>query len=334
MRVLIFEFITGGGFVGQQWPESLAHEGAMMLQALVTELKYLPHIQPVIMLDRQCNHIDLPSQAEIISIEKDQNFFQILQESMTDCDVCWPIAPETDSVLLEIAGLAESLQKTALLSTTEAVKLCSNKMATSQHLLKHKINVCDTKLLSDVTDYPNEISVIKPIDGVGCEQSFIISSQDDFQHAVAGIRNLEQFIIQPYIEGKSLSLSCLFRHGKAWLLCCNEQQLIVNNGRFHLHGCRVNIQHCSLEKYQKLLENVAQAIPGLWGYIGIDIIESDVLGTVILEINPRLTTSYVGIHVATGINVAEQVIQLLDSDPVINIKNSKQVNVAIKIGIV
>jgi predicted ATP-grasp superfamily ATP-dependent carboligase len=116
------------------------------------------------------------------------------------------------------------------------------------------------------------------------------------------------------------------------LLCCNEQQVSFENAQFQLHECRVNIQHRSLDKFQKLVEKIAQAIPGLWGYIGIDIIDSDVLGPVILEINPRLTTSYVGIHSATGINVAEQVIKLIDSEPVITRKNNKLVNVTIKNG--
>ncbi|WP_256360467.1 hypothetical protein [Methylomonas koyamae] len=35
-----------------------------------------------------------------------------------------------------------------------------------------------------------------------------------------------------------------------------------------------------------------------------------------LEINPRLTSSYVGIGQATGINVAEQVLRLRQGEPI------------------
>jgi len=333
LRVLIFEFITGGGFAAEQWPESLASEGAMMLQALVSELKRLPHIQVVIMLDWRCRKMDLLSQTESIVVQKNQNFSQILQETMAGCDAVWPIAPEMDFILLDIAKLAETLHKTAILSTPEAVKLCSNKLATIKCLQEHHINVCDTQLLSNVVAYPNVQSVIKPIDGVGCEQSFIISCQDHYQQVITAIDNSEKYIIQPFIKGQSLSLSCLFKEGKAWLLCCNEQQVLIAKGQFQLQLCAVNIPHHSHENYQKLLEKIAQAIPGLWGYIGIDIINTDMNGPVILEINPRLTTSYVGIHSATGINVAEQVIQLLTSDPVITRKDNRQVNVTISKGI-
>ncbi len=304
-----------------------------MLQALVSELKCLPHIQLVVMLDWRCKQMDLPPQAEGIVVQKNQSFNQILQETMMECDAIWPIAPEMDSILLDIARLAETLHKTAILSTPEAVKLCSNKLATIKRLQEHHINVCDTRLLSDAVAYPNVKSVIKPVDGVGCEQSFIISCQDDYQRVIAGIDNPEQFVMQPFIKGQSLSLSCLFREGKAWLLSCNEQQVSITGGQFHLQACTVNVLHYSHEHYQKLLEKIAQAIPGLWGYIGIDIINSGMTGPAILEINPRLTTSYTGIHLATGINVAEQVIQLLVSDPIMTRKDNRQVNVTISTGI-
>jgi predicted ATP-grasp superfamily ATP-dependent carboligase len=48
-------------------------------------------------------------------------------------------------------------------------------------------------------------------------------------------------------------------------------------------------------------------VPGLWGYCGVDFIETPE-GPVVVEINPRLTMSYVGLRDATGINPAELVL--------------------------
>jgi predicted ATP-grasp superfamily ATP-dependent carboligase len=47
----------------------------------------------------------------------------------------------------------------------------------------------------------------------------------------------------------------------------------------------------------------------LWGYAGIDLILT-AGGPVILEINPRLTTSYVGLRQATGENPATLMLDL------------------------
>ena len=39
MRILVFEFVSGGGLAGERLPPSLAREGAAMLRALVEDLE-------------------------------------------------------------------------------------------------------------------------------------------------------------------------------------------------------------------------------------------------------------------------------------------------------
>ena len=58
---------------------------------------------------------------------------------------------------------------------------------------------------------------------------------------------------------------------------------------------------------------IAKAFPGLWGYVGIDLIDSPA-GPLVLEINPRLTTSYVGLAAAIGGNPAGMVLAMLAAD--------------------
>ena len=53
------------------------------------------------------------------------------------------------------------------------------------------------------------------------------------------------------------------------------------------------------------------AIPELWGIIGVDIIDSK-NGLQVLEVNPRITTSYVGLKESTGLNPAALVLDLVD----------------------
>jgi predicted ATP-grasp superfamily ATP-dependent carboligase len=45
----------------------------------------------------------------------------------------------------------------------------------------------------------------------------------------------------------------------------------------------------------------------LWGYVGVDLVLADA-GPIVLEINPRLTTSYCGLRDALGINPAALVL--------------------------
>jgi predicted ATP-grasp superfamily ATP-dependent carboligase len=62
-----------------------------------------------------------------------------------------------------------------------------------------------------------------------------------------------------------------------------------------------------------LAGRLAATIPGLWGYVGVDLVLTRE-GPVILEINPRLTTSYCGLGRALGINTAAMVLSLLGRD--------------------
>jgi predicted ATP-grasp superfamily ATP-dependent carboligase len=137
-----------------------------------------------------------------------------------------------------------------------------------------------------------------------------------------------QYVIQPHIEGKKTSLSCLFKQGSGWLLCANLQQFDIINQQYHLSKIIVNHDPDS-SVYQDLVDNIAHAFPELWGYAGIDLIETPEQ-RLVLEINPRLTTSFVGINSALGINVAENILQLLEGEPTLKAVCNQPVAINVK----
>ena len=96
-----------------------------------------------------------------------------------------------------------------------------------------------------------------------------------------------------------------------------------------MQACSVNVNNQMADFYRTLVQRMAKAMPGLWGYVGIDLIESAEQGPLVLEINPRLTTSYVGINRATGINVAEQSLALLEGEPDLTSINQQAIRVGI-----
>ena len=62
-------------------------------------------------------------------------------------------------------------------------------------------------------------------------------------------------------------------------------------------------------------------------------IETHTGENLILEINPRLTSSYAGINAALGINVAESVLAMLEhKPPVLNRTKNQQVHITIDQG--
>jgi predicted ATP-grasp superfamily ATP-dependent carboligase len=54
-----------------------------------------------------------------------------------------------------------------------------------------------------------------------------------------------------------------------------------------------------------------RAIPGLAGYVGVDLILTPG-GPLVVELNPRLTTSYLGLRAATRRNLAAAAIAALE----------------------
>ena len=324
----MFEYITGGGFAGQTLPASLAAEGGMMLQALLAELKCLDDIQLCVPLDARCNMPALLSDHETVTVSSDSDITSLLADLLIEADLFWPIAPESDGILQSLAELAADANVEVLLSHPAALAICADKYATHQMLRMQAIPLVETRLLNDGAADLGEHIVVKMADGVGCMDSVVINAEQ-LPTAVAELSEPQRYVLQPYIDGQAASLSCLFRHGQAWLICYNHQEIVLENDRFSLQGCLVNVQTDKWDFYRNLVKRIAAAMPDLWGYIGIDIIENAEHGPLVLEINPRLTSSYVGIRQATGINVAEQVLRLRRAEPILQPSRNEAVLVSI-----
>ncbi len=327
-KILIFEYITGGGFAQQDLPGSLAKEGVMMLNALVNELAVCPDVQLTIVLDWRVNDLIVPKNVTIVRVTRNQCVYKLLSGLITQFDFIWPVAPEIDAALYKVTKLIEQQKISLLSSSSQAVYLCSDKLATAQLLNQWDVLTVESVQLDLFSNQFAGPWVIKPKEGAGCFNSYYVD-HNNYSEIIKQIESQADYIIQPYMIGKTLSLSCVFRAGKAWLLCCNQQQVSIKNAQFELEACIVNVDTENLNDYQKLIDQIAMAIPGLFAYVGIDIIHSENLPPLVLEINPRLTTSYVGINPATGVNVAKAVIEMSEIAPIINKTRNRQYKVSI-----
>jgi predicted ATP-grasp superfamily ATP-dependent carboligase len=113
----------------------------------------------------------------------------------------------------------------------------------------------------------------------------------------------------------------------AWLLTVNLQHFELIAGQYRLQAITVNYTD-NLARYESLVAELARAFPELWGYVGIDLIETP-KQILVLEINPRLTSSFIGINAATGINVCTSVLQLLSGTPHLQRTRNQAIKVAV-----
>ncbi len=308
MKILVFEYICGGGFCSEVLPDTLAKEGLLMLTSLLHDLILIEEHSITALIDsRFLNNFD--SRIEIIPIEKETDLLATFKSALHFVDAVWLIAPETEQILFDFSQIVESSNKILLSSPSLAISQTADKWQSYQLLLYYSIPTIPTRILTKNSPHNSQQQVIKSRDGVGCENNFIVNSQKELISFITQFKQIDDYIIQPFIEGNNLSISALFKQGKAQLLCVNRQQIEIINQQFKLLGCEVNYQ-VELTPFQDLVNQIAIAFPKLWGYVGIDLIQQSQQLRV-LEINPRLTSSYAGINAALGINVAAEVLKLL-----------------------
>ena len=308
MRIFLYEHITGGGYTGESLPSSLAHEGDMMLRAIATDLTALPGIEIITTRDPRLAPLEINNVLEFPVLSKDHSC-RIFHHCSAITEFAWPIAPETEGILEKLTNGIQKSSCKLIGSLPEAVHITASKFKTTQWLTAAGLQTIPThRYFEDLPQSVQQI-VVKPDDGAGCIDTLLLS-RTELEKWWQPNRS-DKLILQPYISGESKSLSLLCSEHSARVLSCNRQRVSIRNNQFQFLGVEVNAYPEERLQYQALAEKIKQAIPGLWGYVGVDIIENN-YGTFIVDINPRLTTSYVGLSRALNVNIAGMILELFD----------------------
>jgi predicted ATP-grasp superfamily ATP-dependent carboligase len=302
VRIFAFEFFSGGGLAGLPLPPGIAYEGDLMLRALIQDLSELPGID--VFTSRDPRLPPLPGIETIVPLPG-EDVFALFGRGLRLADAVWPTAPETDGTLERLARAALVRGAGLLGCLPDGVRLTASKRTTARALRAAGIPAVPTFAHADRLVAAPGPWITKPDDGAGCEDTELHPGWTAARARLAV--EPARLVAQPWIDGGSLSLSVVCDHGVARLLCCNRQEVGVRGGRLSLDGLLVNAVADRDGLFSALAGRVAAAVPGLSGYVGIDLVAGSA-GPVVLEINPRLTTSYCGLRSALGINVAAMVV--------------------------
>jgi len=290
---------------GEPFPPGLVHEGELMLRTLIADLGACPGVE--LLCSRDARLPPLPG-IETIWVGPGLDSSIAFAHGAASADAVWPTAPETDGVLELLALQVEQLGKTLLGCRPAAVRIAASKRRTAEALAAAGIPTVPTATADGAMPPWTGRWVTKPDDGAGSQDTIIAA---DWAGAFERLgTDPGRLVIQPWLEGPSISLSMLCVDGASLLLSSNRQRLRISEGRVTLAGLEVNAAIEGAPAFAQLSGRIARAIPGLWGYVGVDLVLTD-HGPVVLEVNPRLTTSYCGMGRALGINVAAMVLDLL-----------------------
>ena len=301
------EFITAGGFNHVDLPANLAHEGAMMRDALLHDLSSLPYCISTTVDAR----LTPPKHCETcVQIDANAAVWQIWQQQIQQADAVWLIAPETDGLLKRLTQLATLQGKLILGCTLKSVEIASEKLSTYLALINAGIATIPTYTIESWPRTDGEW-VVKPNDGAGCADTVYFENADTLTDYISQNNQTKTHVVQPYQQGVSASISCVIYQGRAHLLSCNKQLISIENNIFCYAGIQLNAMQHLWEKFKLLAQKIAKTDMNLQGYVGIDVIVNSDQTIIVVEINPRLTTSYAGLKQATGQNPAALIINTL-----------------------
>lgn len=285
-----------------------------MSRSLLTDITRVADVDVSILRDPALGAIYFPAgsprNATVVPFHKNEEQ-EIVLACIHDADAVWPMAAESNGVLESIAREALRQNKILLGCTPDAIRLTASKYRTSQALRIAGITVVPTYRAQATLPPDQHAWVVKPDDGAGCSDTHIFSHPTGAKEWITAQKHAD-YVLQPYLSGRSCSLSLLCGNDEVVLLGCNDQRVAMSDNQFHYMGSTVNSIDDSSGELERLARRVVAAIPGLWGYVGIDLILTD-HGPVVLEVNPRMTMSHAGLHASIGSNPAEMLFDMLHS---------------------
>lgn len=288
MKIAVLEHFTAQP-VGAS-PAAWVAEGRAMRDAVIEDLLRLPGVGVVV-------------------IERRRAFHGALRRT----DAALVIAPEEGRILERLSRAVEEGGRLLLGPSAAAVRLAADKLATARCLMAAGVATprCEAVPFASarrlLSTWPLPF-VVKPRDGCGCRGVVVVRRRSRIEEAVQAVSRAtrrDDFLVQQYVRGESASVSVIASAGLL-TLGLNRQRLrpgetpaYVGGETFYPHP----LAPAAGKAARAAVAAVSTACPGVRGYLGVDLVLGRD-GATVIEVNPRLTTSYVGLRLSIEENLA------------------------------
>lgn len=316
MHIFVYEWATGGGLVDEPapLPASLVREGAAMAGALVNDLQRIPGCRVTALRDPRIVQLSFGG-CEIVDVLSGFAHDEEFERQAAAADATILVAPEFDGILLKLARRATTVGGRLLSPSPEFIRLTADKHRTCETLQAAGVRAPPGTLLEPDEPLPHDFpypAVVKPVDGAGSQDTYFVRGAHDIPPAYAWPRRLERFV--PGMAA-SAAVICGPDHCVVLEPC---RQHISDDGRLRYLGGELPLTAGLAERARKLAELAIDALPPVVGYVGVDLVLGhDPNGTedYVIEVNPRLTTSYVGLRASAQTNLAEATLRIASGEP-------------------
>jgi len=301
--------VTGGGRASAG-PAPLAAEATAILRALLRDFSAWGRLRVVATWDDRDPAPTLPAD-EVVPIRA-SSYREDLAAVARRCGAALVVAPETGGELERTTRLMEAVDVLVVGSPSWAVAAaadkarCPDRLATAGVACPRTVLTTPRGAVEDArhVGYP---LVMKPRFGAGCERVALAADEDELDAALTafGRRDEREVVLQEYVRGEAVSVSLLASDDGVLPLGVNTQD--VRPGvPFEYRGGAAGVDHPRGKGIVAAARVAVGALPGLRGHVGVDLVVAPDR-CVVIEVNPRLTTSYVGLRRALRANLAELV---------------------------
>jgi predicted ATP-grasp superfamily ATP-dependent carboligase len=329
LKLFVYEHVSGGGFSDKLLPPSILSEGFGMLRTVISDFKTAGH-SVTTMLDSRLAVLTPPIEADCIvpisSLREAKTAFQKISES---ADATYVVAPESNHVLQSLVAGVEQADVPSLNSQASAIGEVSDKAVFNEALKRLGLPAPETIVFSafnDVAEVRQTVKdrlefplVFKPIAGVSCDGLSVVRNENQVNRAVDKISmesSSKRFVVQQLISGATVSVSVISTGSETLPVSLNRQDVTLGmpNSISAYQGGLVPFDNPLNREAFAMAKRVVKSFRGLKGYIGVDLVLTE-KEPVVIEVNPRLTTSYIGIRKVVNFNPAQAIISsVLESE--------------------
>lgn len=320
---------TDGGGAGRRPDDAqrrgdgrgLRAEGRALLAALLDDLAALPGVRPAAVIDRPtaaaleggADPVSPGDTLDGVDVEPapasgDPVEAAIRAASDRPGALLWPVAPETRGRLERACRAAEEAGVRLVGPSSRGVRRAARRRELLARLDRAGLPTPPTAAASSPDDAVRRAraagwpAVIKPGRGAGAAGTTRVDGESSVEAAwsrAAAVEPALPPLVQTFVEGDPASAVLLVgRSGRVRPLAFSRQRVrFAPDARYE--GGRTPYPHPAARRALDVAVGAARAVGGLRGLVGVDLVLAPDR-PVVMEINPRLTTSYLGLRRHAG----------------------------------
>lgn len=326
MRLVIYEWCCSGGLTGPDAvavagdaagdaaATSLGPEGRAMFSAAVTDAVRDGGFAVTALVDESFD-IPLPSVVRRLKVPRGGEI-ETLVASAREADAVLVVAPETADVLAARVAAVRAGGGVVLAPSTAFIRLATDKQATVEALEAATVPVPRGRSLAAGEPWPADVprpAVRKARASTGCDGLVVVHPGAEPPQPSAVATRLEE-----WIPGVSVGVSCLLGPRGVVAVAAVVQRFSTGLDPGYIGGDLV----ADSEVRQRATRLATRALECLWdhdpravhaGWVGVDMIlgdRPDGHDDRVLEVNPRVTTSFVGLSAAAPASLIRSIVDV------------------------